>query len=76
MAEASTYVNSHASETVQDLATLTNLDRAVAAGMKRTAHIPNVRASDLQPVIDAAAKYKAIDRAFPAGELISDAAVR
>jgi hypothetical protein len=30
---------------------------------------------DIQPLIDAAAKYKAIDRAFPAQEMISPLAL-
>jgi hypothetical protein len=38
--------------------------------------VPNVLASDVQPVIDAAARYKMIDRGYPATEIISDAVVR
>ena len=43
--------------------------------MKRFPQVPNVLASDLQPVIDAAARYKMIDRPYPAPEIISEAAV-
>jgi hypothetical protein len=35
-----------------------------------------VSASDIQPVIDLSAKYKFIEKAFPATELISDASAR
>jgi hypothetical protein len=35
-----------------------------------------VSAADIQPVIDVGAKYKLIDRPFPAADLISAAAAR
>jgi hypothetical protein len=44
--------------------------------MKRQRMGTTVSASDIQPVIDASAKYKFTERAFPATELISDAAAR
>lgn len=75
IADAVGYVNTHVAETVDDVIAETGLDRSLVLRMKRSPQVPNVLASDLQPVIDAAARYKMIDRSHPAAELISDAAV-
>jgi hypothetical protein len=44
--------------------------------MKRTIYTPTVNASEIQPVIDVAVRYKVVEKTFPAGELISEAAVK
>jgi NitT/TauT family transport system substrate-binding protein len=76
IAEAASYCNGHVAETVDDVVAATGLDRSLVLRMKRSAQTPTALASDLQPVIDAAAHYKMIDASFPAADLISDAAAR
>jgi NitT/TauT family transport system substrate-binding protein len=76
MADAASYGSTHAAETVDDVVAVTGLDRGLVLRMKRLVQTPTVVAGDLQPVIDAAARYKMIDASYPAAELISDAALR
>ena len=76
IADAAIYCNTHVPETVDDVVASTGFERSLVLRMKRSVQTPNVLASDLQPVIDAAAHYKMIDASYPAAELISDAAVR
>jgi NitT/TauT family transport system substrate-binding protein len=76
MADASTYVMAHPDETLDDIAALTKIDRNVLARMQRTTVGVTLNAADIQPVIDLAAKYKVIEKPFPASELISDAAAK
>jgi NitT/TauT family transport system substrate-binding protein len=75
IADAVGYVNGHQAETIDDAVAATGLDRSLVVRMKRFPQVPNVLAGDLQPVIDAAARYKMIDRPYPATEIISEAAV-
>lgn len=74
VAEAATYCDNHVDETVDDLVTLTGLDRSLAVQMKRTCQTPTVKAAEIQPMIDAAARYKMLSRAFPASEIIAPTA--
>jgi NitT/TauT family transport system substrate-binding protein len=76
IAEASTYVNTHADETFNDVVEFTGMDRALLSRMKRTLYGPTLVAAEIQPVIDVAVKYKVLEKAFPAAELISDAAAK
>ena len=76
IADASVYVNNHAEETLSDLVAFTGLDQGIASRMKRSFFNPRVDVSEIQPQIDAAAKYKLIDHGFRASEIVSDAAVR
>jgi NitT/TauT family transport system substrate-binding protein len=76
VAEAGAFARAHPEATVVDEAQYTKQDPAVIAHMKRQRMGTTVSASDIQPVIDASAKYKFTERAFPAAELISDAAAR
>ncbi len=76
VAEAGAYARAHPEATVADEAAYTKTDPAVIAHMQRQRMGTTVSASDIQPVIDALAKYKLIDKPFPATELISDAAAR
>jgi NitT/TauT family transport system substrate-binding protein len=76
VAEAGTFARAHPEATVDDEAQYTKQDPAVIAHMKRQRMGTTVSASDIQPVIDASAKYKFIEKAFPATDLISDAAAR
>jgi NitT/TauT family transport system substrate-binding protein len=76
IADAVAYVNGHVAETVDDLVAATGLDRSLVLQMKRSTQIPNVVASDIQPVIDAAVRYKMFEPRYPAGEVISEAAIK
>jgi ABC-type nitrate/sulfonate/bicarbonate transport system substrate-binding protein len=72
IAEASTYVDAHTTETAPVLSDFTGVPVGVILKMQRTIHPQTVlRAQDIQPIIDAAAKYKLIPRAFSAQELIT-----
>jgi len=67
--EATTYTNAHHAETVEMMAEVTKIQPAVIAKMARVANATSSDPALLQPLIDAAAKYKNIDHAFPAKEL-------
>ena len=77
VSEASVYVAAHEDEEAAQLvATFGGLDPATIAhiphGGRGVANIP----SDLQPVIDVAAKYKVIPEDFPAAKIICSCALR
>lgn len=69
--EASAYANRHHAETVGLLAKFSGLDPAVIARMSRTNYATSVDPRDIQPLIDAAARYKVIPAGFDARELLS-----
>jgi NitT/TauT family transport system substrate-binding protein len=71
MQTASAYCNTHQAQTVDMLAAFTKTDPATIAGMSRTFFAPALDPPLIQPVIDAAAKYKVIDAAFDAREFIA-----
>lgn len=67
--EAARYTNTHHAETAQMMADVTKIPVETIRKINRP---PGATSSDpalLQPVIDAAAKYKNIPRAFPAKEI-------
>ena len=74
IAEAATYCNGHVAETVDDLVALSGLDRDLVVRMKRTFQTPTVKAAEIQPMIDGAAKYKMLSKSFPASEIIAETA--
>ena len=76
IADASTYANAHMPEMVDELVAFSGVERSVVLAMKRTPHATTVVAAEVQPMIDAAAKYKAIEKVFPASEMISSAAAK
>ena len=76
MREAAVYCNAHQSETVDMMAELAKLDPAVERRMKRAVFAEYVVPSMIQPLIDAAAKYKVIDASFNAQELVSPYALK
>jgi NitT/TauT family transport system substrate-binding protein len=76
VADAGAFARAHPEATVDDEAQYTKQNPAVIAHMTRQRMGTIVSASDIQPVIDASAKYKFIEKGFPATELISDAAAR
>jgi NitT/TauT family transport system substrate-binding protein len=63
---ATLYTNAHHAETVPILAAYSHLDPAVIGRMTRLTSATSLNASEIQPAIDAAAKYKFIPSAFPA----------
>jgi NitT/TauT family transport system substrate-binding protein len=69
-AEAATYTNAHHAETVAMLAAYSQASAEVIRAMTRATTAVNLDPKDLQPAIDAAAKYNLIDKPFPAEELI------
>ena len=76
MHEASAYTNDHPKETIDLIASFTNLDRSAVAKSPRTRDAEYLDAAYLQPVIDTAARYGFIDRPFVASELISPVALK
>jgi NitT/TauT family transport system substrate-binding protein len=68
--QAAAYTNKHHAETVDLIAAFSGMDPAVLASMTRATIADGIDVRDIQPIIDTAAKYKVIDRAFDAQELI------
>jgi len=71
LAEASAYANGHHAETVPLFANWTGVDPQRAARVARVVWGTTLRARDLQPVIDNAARYNVIGRSFDANEIIA-----
>jgi NitT/TauT family transport system substrate-binding protein len=69
--EANLYVNGHPAETAALAAEITKIDTAAMLKMRRVTYGTVTDPAMIQPVIDAAAKYDAIPRAFPAREIIA-----
>lgn len=76
MHEAQTYTNTHLAETVDLVASYSGVPAADVARSMRATDAAYADPKELQPVIDILAKYKVIDKSFPAAELISGVAVR
>jgi len=68
--QAAQLANTHHAETAALLADYFKGDPKVYASMARVEFAAALDPRDIQPLIDAAAKYKAIDHAFPAQEMI------
>jgi NitT/TauT family transport system substrate-binding protein len=75
-AEASTYVAAHEAETSALLAAFVKADPATMLGQRYPARGVALTPGDLQPVIDAAAKFKAIPKSFPAQDMIYAGALK
>jgi len=76
MHDAVVYTNSHPAEMAELVASFTKMDPALVARTLRTTDPEYMDAKWLQPVIDAAYRYKLIDRAFPAEEIFSSVLLR
>lgn len=74
--EAGEYTNTHQSETLTLSAQFNNLEPAVLAATQRTFTTPYLEPKDLQPLVNAAAKYNVIAQPFDAKDLISSVALR
>ena len=75
MREANAYSNAHPAETLPLIAAFSGIDPAVIAHMTRSTAALYLDAREVQPLIDAAVKYKALDHSFPAQELFSPLAL-
>jgi NitT/TauT family transport system substrate-binding protein len=76
MHEANLYVGSHENETTGLIAQFIGVDPTTLSHMTRSLPAPYLDAREIQPVILAAAKYKVIEKPFPAEDLISTYALR
>jgi NitT/TauT family transport system substrate-binding protein len=76
MHEAQEYTNTHLAETVDLVASYSGVAASDVAKSVRATDAPYADPKELQPVIDILAKYKVIDKTFPAEELISSVALR
>ncbi len=76
MHTATVYANTHFAETAPLIAAFVKVDAANLAQMKRVTCAEYLDPREIQPAIDAAAKYKIIEHGFPAPELISPDALK
>jgi len=67
--EAAAYTNTHHAETAPMMAEITKIPLPVIQKMARVDSATSAEADLIQPLIDVAAKYKQLPRAFPAKEL-------
>lgn len=74
--EATVYTNTHMAETVALVASYSGAPPDAVAKMNRFVDPEYCDVRLVQPVIDALAKYGAIDKGFPAAEIISSAALK
>lgn len=66
VAGASAYTNTHPAETLELLVSFTGIEPAAAKNMARMVNGTTVRAQEIQPVIDIAARFKLIPQSFSA----------
>jgi NitT/TauT family transport system substrate-binding protein len=76
MKTATAYVGTHEDELTPVLAEYAGVDPVSIAKVHRPERRVTISAEDVQPVIDTAAKYKAIPKAFPATDLICSCALK
>jgi NitT/TauT family transport system substrate-binding protein len=74
--DANVYVAAHETATIPLIAAYTGIDPATLARMRHPERPAYLNASELQVLIDAAARYGFIPKAFPARELYSDVLLR
>ena len=70
IAKVAPYANTHKPQTGVILAKYSKMDPATAATMLRVDYAPSFVVSQMQPVIECAAKYGGLPASFPATELI------
>jgi NitT/TauT family transport system substrate-binding protein len=68
---ADVFANTHHADTAPLVAAFNGIDTATVLAMHRNVVAEYLDPRQIQPAIDAAARYKIIDRTFPAQELIS-----
>jgi NitT/TauT family transport system substrate-binding protein len=69
--KASAYCNAHPQQTIDLLAKFSGIDVVTIAHMTRAHYDLTLDPRDIQPLIDAAARYKVIPKAFAAAEMIA-----
>ena len=69
--EATRYEYAHQAEMAKYLAPFLHVDETALAAFPRTTNGLALEAADYQPVIDLAARYGIIPKAFPAGEMLT-----
>jgi NitT/TauT family transport system substrate-binding protein len=69
--QAAQYADTHVAETVPLLVSFTGMDADAAAKMHKTYTALSFDPQQIQPVIDAAAKYNIIPKAFPARDMLA-----
>ncbi len=74
--DASIYVAGHENESIGLLAASGNVDPASFAKIRHTSRGVALTSADLQPVIDIAAKYNILPKAYPAADMICSCALR
>ncbi len=72
--ESATYTAAHEREVTPVTAEYTGVDPSLLANAHHDGRNSILHPEDLQPIIDAAAKYKLIPKAFPAAELVCSCA--
>jgi NitT/TauT family transport system substrate-binding protein len=72
--DAAVYVGTHETETKPLAAQYAGIDVATMQNFRPPERALSIAPSDIQPTIDAAAKYKYIAKAFPAKDIICDCA--
>src|ERR1019366_5429170 len=73
--EAATYIAAHEGESAKLIADFAGIDVSSLANIRPLTRSVPLRSGDLQPMIDAAAKYKLIPQSFPAGQIICTCAL-
>lgn len=73
--QTSVWANAHDAESAQILSGITKLPLAVVGGMTRSRFPETVSGRTLQPIVDCAAKYGYLKKAFSASDLIDPNAV-
>jgi NitT/TauT family transport system substrate-binding protein len=76
MLEAVQYVGAHESESIPLIAQFVGIDPAILPKMHHPGRATYLVASEVQPLIDLAAKYKIIAKPFPAQQMICDCALK
>jgi ABC-type nitrate/sulfonate/bicarbonate transport system substrate-binding protein len=71
LAKAAAYANTHEQQTAPILAKYSGIELATVTHMTRARFETPLEPRDIQPVIDAAAKYKVIPKGFDAREIIA-----
>jgi NitT/TauT family transport system substrate-binding protein len=71
--QAAQYADNHVAETLPLLVSFTGMDADAAAKMHKTYTALSFDPQQIQPVIDAAAKYNIIPKGFPARDMLSPA---
>jgi ABC-type nitrate/sulfonate/bicarbonate transport system substrate-binding protein len=74
--EASLYVAAHENESAQLIAEFAGVDPSSIANIRHSVRGIVLNLTDVQPVIDTAAKYKIIPKAFPAQEMVCTCALK